>query len=261
MALAAIACGCHDDAPFPPYQVVDGFDDCRVGLTFAECGTDSTADPLLGCEAASERCWWFDGGAVPRSVTMVSACPSDDICCVNDWPFGPGGDAFGAYQLLFAVGTEPWDRQREMSLSVAVDPTLSSPASPTLTCTGALLGEPGVGPCDAVTGVVEYDLDTPAIAFGGAGNYYGWYPVIEIDHGASGELHARACIHRYTDAGQNVCPDAAATCAVSGSVTIDRWPLPATGAVIHLDATFADGSTLLGDGAVQYVEARPSVAP
>jgi hypothetical protein len=257
VALFALA-SCHDESGFPGYSVVDSFDDCRVGAYFASCG-DGAVGPVLGCEPNNGGCWWFDTKSVPREIVGVSSCPADDICCENNWPFADDGEVYSADELFLSMGSQPWDRTREMNLDVVVDPSLPTPAATTVSCTGGLLDEPGAGPCVGSSTASEQALDTPAIAVEGPGNLFGWYPVVEVDETDEGGLGARICLNRYTDthAGK-FCPDSAAECAGSGTITIAAWPLPSsTGAPFHVDATFGNGGTLVVDGVVTSIRPRP----
>ncbi len=253
LALATLglaACGAR-------HSRVDSFDDCHVGLSFADCGGDN--DPVLGCEADDGLCWWFTTGAVPEQVEHVSDCPADDICCHQNWPFA-GDEALGAYELFSALDEAPWDRARAMDLAVAIDPALTAPATPDLTCEGAVVTG---GPCDGVAYVMAYALDTPAIRISGPGGAVGllagWDAVVELDEPAPGQLRARVCVQPYTDVRFNQCEGNTATCATAGTITLDQWPLPsAAGAVLRLDATFAGGARITGDLAITSVRRLPA---
>ncbi len=253
--MAALAVAACDATAGPGHTVVDSFANCHVGMYFADCGGEGA--PVLGCDAErDESCWWFTTGAVPREITLVSDCPPEDVCCHDDWPFAePTG--LGAYRLLFALDRAPWDRTREMNVDVVVDAALVAPATPTLTCEGALPDVNGVGPCGDLEGVIQVELDTPALRFVAPGNYYGWVPTVELDAADGAAPRARVCLHDYTDSWGNDCPDAVATCATGGTVTIDAWPLPAgPGAIVSLDVAFAGGARLLADAEVTYVRER-----
>ena len=265
LALAVLglaSCGGGDgdpvDAAVPDarYSRVDSFDDCHVGLHFADCG-DGPGAPVLGCEADDGDCRWFTTGAVPLEVEHVSDCPPDDICCHQDWPFA-GADGIGAYALFDVLDDAPWDRARAMDLTVTIDPALTAPVTPDLMCEGTVVASAGAGPCETVEGVLAYALDTPAVGVFGPSDFYGWYPVIELDEPTPGQLRARVCAHQFTDVLTNQCDANTAICATSGTITLDQWPLPSTaGAVLRLDATFASGARLTGDVAITTVRTGP----
>lgn len=216
----AVLAACSGDAEDGgcPGGVAPPLSSCVAGELFADCG--GTGAPRLACSTADARCSWFTSACVAEDY-RASSCPADDVCCeANDWPF-PGVDFhYELWARLYAFGRGPWDRTREMNVTVAEDPGLPE-VTRAFRCEGVdAFG--GASPCAAGAtpqlfrlregAIVAFELSTGLVSFGG------WSPFVEIDSAAG---RARVCISRYTDARPIGCPAGSAVCAGSGTITVD----------------------------------------
>jgi hypothetical protein len=217
--------------------------ECFVGAFFSEC--EGPGGTYFACDD-QQGCGWFHG-CVPAGAS-VSPCPTEDTCCVDGLPFA-GDHAYDGTYLLDSYGASPWDRAREMNLTVAFDPALvqeplhfecSGPrAQPqpgrSTQCDGSIVARPFI------------DLrDTLAITFEDK-HLSGWRLWAEVD--LERDL-ARLCVETYTDAYYR-CDgfvEDEIPCAVSGTVVLSALPtadnLDALAGA--LDATLADGSRFVG---------------
>lgn len=190
-------------------------DDCAfVGDGFAECG--GSGDPRLACAGYGD-CKWFLGGCVPASHEP-SPCLVGDACCVDGFPLPLAGDEcdwlFIGEEIRARAGAV-WDRTREANVEVRVDPTLSAPAEPALTCTGAcaptfysVCVPDREGSRRSFTTSAATIDDTPGIRVRWVESFSGSYLSVEILPGPDGTLRARAFTVPYTDAcpSEPVCP-------------------------------------------------------
>jgi len=150
-------------------------------------------------------------------------------------------------KMLYALGTLPWDRTREMSLTVAEDASLTS--SVQVSCTGTGIDFTGT-PCDvAFSWPVMEDTLTVNLRAAYPNLGPGWNLWIEAD---VIDRRARACLWLYTDYYILRCGSGAgATCAVSGDVTLQTLPAPYSdaqqlGGRFDLDFEFSGGLHITG---------------
>lgn len=249
LCLAFLLCGCGDDpstladaappdaVPSPCPGAIPAIEDCFTGAFFAECG--GVEEARLGCHPQTYDCKWFIGGCVADGY-IASTCAPDMICCHADWPYADE-ELFDAdvtlYLGFYALGTEPWDRGREMNVTVAVDPAVGAPPLD-VTCTGTPPSS-GANPCDAPETLyaVRRAADTLIFDIGDAtADFTGWTLGIEIDPETPA---ARACVLPFTDAAPRECPGNTPICATSGTVMITSLTGEPVG--IELDLTFPDG--------------------
>jgi hypothetical protein len=241
------ASGCAGPAP--------AISDCFGGDFFADCnGTGS--QPAFACtETTSSEvgdCRWFANGCVAAGYT-ISSCPSDDLCCCSNWPFQEDVDLTLASDRLYSFGFLPWDRDRNMTMEVAVDGALTA-GTPAYTCTG---DDPVGGPLDTCTWerASARFLDTLVLfnwqdSDGGDGGY--WAIWIEVDHSAPARV-ARLCQYRLASEGFDQCPAVEASCATSGTITLGRIPASAddlAGLPVAVEAMFENGFHLTGSFAL-----------
>jgi hypothetical protein len=154
------------------------------------------------------------------------------------------------YERFHGLGLEPWDLERDMALSVEVDPALAASATD-FACVGPPLDASQNNPCNGWDGQPFLNLAGTLRVTSPNGGVGGWYPWIELTLGADpAAQRARACAHFYTDAIPDQCPmDAVAACAVSGTVTLSAWPIELDTLAdlkVAIDVTFANGLALTG---------------
>lgn len=191
-------------------------DACATGFLFAECG--GALPPAIFCTPDPRPCAWFNGGCPAAGYTRPVECdPADGLCPEPGTGWGP----------------TPWDRARDMGLTVTVDPAFEAPAAPSVVCTcdtPPCLGAAGglcndalaerylfrtpevTDPAAPLTGLVVAFLwaDGPEL-----GLTNDWLWVLEAD---PGEARARVCLFQTGDAGNDGPP----ACATSGEVVLDR---------------------------------------
>ena len=282
LALGCLAaCGCTGGSqePFDPAAACeagrpDDLSSCFIGDDFADC--DGIGDPAFACSPDGDDCRWFVGGCAPSGL-VVSACPPDDVCCSDGWPFPhdtfasqdfPHGDFHVGLQL-YSLGPLPWDAERGARIEVQLDPTLEPLASSSAECTDVpedpyyYFCEEGVVRLVGATlgGTVQLD-DTVSLSVETAGGTASNGLLVEVLPDGTGGHVARACIHPWNDAGDGepMCPayfdgidpatvDPARDCAVSGVVRLSD--IPERGGSIdglagRLELTFADGLHVTG---------------
>lgn len=217
-ALGVAGCSSSVEPPQPDAET------CTMGAFWGDCGCEG--EPKLAC-TDDERgsCRWFVGGCVPVGYE-ASPCKAKDICCVDDWPFEErtGWDTF---KQLYAWGLEPWDTEREMNVSVQVDPrlvveemgwTCPEGGGPAI-CSS----EPRMRRLDD-GGSFSFRLGSEGLSFAGAN------VIIEVlrDPRAT----ARVCMLEYTDRKTPSCQgdllfrgrDPNPVCASDGTLTLSAMP-------------------------------------
>lgn len=131
---AAEACGGSQPA----------LEDCgAIGVYSADCGGDGT--PTFACDPTLGTCRWFSGACVAQGY-VASDCPASDPCChpsgEGTWAFADGMTEDPATTLrelwidIAVIADTPIDPSGSLNLDVAVDPTFTPPAYPTVTCEG-----------------------------------------------------------------------------------------------------------------------------
>jgi len=214
------------DCPDPPPSI----ESCFRGAAFADCVADSGA-ATLGCGPLG--CFWFAGGCLAEGY---------EVGCTPETPPCDGDDEYRCWGFAYQRGADPWDRLREMTLGVDVDPGLQVAQTTVdcLTCSAA---------CSSGDNICAYpDDDVATAGLRGTlivnldpwgGYLWGWLAEIEVDLQAPA---ARFCRIPLTDA---ICsgPDGDPPCAVSGSLVLSGVPsgesdLVGTSGVV--DATFDD---------------------
>jgi hypothetical protein len=214
--------------------------ECFNGGMFSDCGGNGS--PRLGCDDHGV-CRWFSGGCAAVDFA-VSSCPPENICCEDGWPFSDQDLAHGELsQLLLGWGREPWDRWRDMTVDVIVDPEVS--ADEPFSCTGQDTYESfAQTPCTGWTrqSAIAWRADTIVIWPVTEGQE-GWMPVIEIDpSGLEGGPVARVCMFPFTDVVTLTCMrERDRECAATGVVSLSRTPtdLNLDGVVGTVSATFS----------------------
>lgn len=234
LSLVTAACGNHHRETYCPGEA-PSVEECEEGTFFVDCG--GTGPPILACGNGDDpRCAWFPGGCVPQGM-RPSTCDAEDICCHDGFPADGTeleGFPFSEGELdqrandwllrnLWHYGIEPWNRTRDMVLSVAVASEL--PPEPTaLTCTG--FDYPEFVPCIAGTLYVSRLGKLLTVEFSDGG----WGPVAEI-HVDISELHARAYLFPVRDAfSEKECPPPSyETVATRGEIVLNRLPTATEG--------------------------------
>lgn len=197
---------------------------CVSGYAFADCG--GAFPPILWCDpvTALQDCRWFTGG-----------CPSSQYSWPMDCEEQPG--CFDAYPYW---GPEPWDRAREMNLSLRINAAVAAPAAVTVTCA---CGEAPCVPNNQWLCALPAELETghsyevtvspgePAFSLNG---FYTFKIrsapsedlsatvsdlVVEVDTDAEGGPRARACL--FTDR-RRINSDFPTVCAAAGELVLDR---------------------------------------
>lgn len=191
-------------------------DTCYTGALFAECG--GALPPAIFCTAEDRPCLWFTGGCPAAGYTRPVECsPVNTECPEPGTGWGPA----------------PWDRARDMVLSLSVDPAFEAPAAPSVVCTcdtppclGAQHGfcndalaeryffrTPEATEPDAPrNGLVVAHLFADGA---GLGLTPDWHLTLEAD---VERARARMCLFQGRDAGNGGPP----ACARTGEVVFDR---------------------------------------
>ncbi len=226
MYVAACGGGTPDSCPGARPSIAD----CFQGAFFAECGGSGAAK--FAC--TDSDCKWFTGGCVAAEYT-ASDCPADDLCCVDNFPYGSPNAA--ASRAIYGYGRGVWDRSFAMNIPVSIDATLA-PSMPTVMCMGTY---PANGtPCSQGSTPVKSMVATNTLQVRlEATGVEGWNLGIEaIQDPISGSIKARVCELPYTDTFSPMCPATDKTvCAVDGAVSITRWPTT-PGAPTDIGVTF-----------------------
>lgn len=220
---------------------------CVRGDGWRDCG--GTGAPRFACLPEGHDCAWFDGGCVPTSW-IASPCAAEDLCCVDDWAFGP--DAFESLERsvvfgqLERLGLERPDRDALSRVSVVVDPELAVGPSVVLSCTGEtniLCPEPDRrGPPPPPMGIADRSDDTfsawayPPPSFGTV--------LIHVEVDPDDPARALACIALTSDVTTYQCPTTPPPrCADEGTLTVSEMPPPRSGLAsiaLRLEARFGD---------------------
>ncbi len=250
LALAATACGGDQSLAEACGGEQPPLNQCFVGDFVADCGGDST--PVLACASPSGAdCRWFESGCVALGY-QPSDCPNSDICCHADWPFEEL-KPFELERQLFGLGTQPWTRERELTVSVTVDSTLTV-SETTFVCEGTDPERGSNTPCTGWMGVPQARFGGTLVLASPNSGVSGWYPWLELDLEHAGGPMARVCLYTYTDVYTGQCPqDRDASCAVSGTLAINRIPAKGedlSGLLASVDVQFASGFRLSGTVAV-----------
>ncbi len=229
-------------------------DECRVGYFFAECG--GSGDPVFACHGLGD-CRWFLHACVAEGY-VPSVCSSAAVSCNSGSPFDtesflhePPYTQIVAGELG-ALGKQPWDAERDMTLDVTVDPKLLQ-TTPSVVCSGPHTQR---GPCSALLPSVEVAQPQQSslhFAWGGPSPRAGWLLSVEIIDDVQGRLRARVCrvaqpsfdvfeVDGITSAlaGEPVCANA-------GKLVISGFPVesPSVRALAaRVDAVFPDGATI-----------------
>jgi len=212
--------------------------DCYSGLFFAECGGDDTQ--RFACRTDDSTCKWFQGCVAAGYV--ASNCPSQDLCCIYQWPFKDEFDEGVLFSALHGYGTAAWDRSRAMRITVAFDPAISA-GDLVVTCSGSIPTEES--PCAGPEPYSVRLLDTLIVGIGHVDLQPGWVLWAEVDLEATPVAMGRVCKAPATDLQVRMCRSGTdVECAESGSVRLNRAPsspadLP--GLVVMIDVLFADG--------------------
>lgn len=233
----AASCGSANSSPDPSA--------CEFGAFYADCGC--TGSPVFAC-AAGDDCRWFVGGCAPEGY-VPSTCSSEELCCHSDWPYSRMSDPIAPeaiHSQLYAWGIEPWDAEREMNVSVSVDPTVEASGA-TVECDGMSPTSGSV--CEETTeletqtrsgAVVIYFRSKPELAFAG------WDLVLEVSR--SRPAQARLCTLAFTDSHSAQCPMSGVEprCAVSGALELSSDPAAGIDGQLHgrLTSRFDGGGTI-----------------
>ena len=201
-------------------------DGCVVGDDFVDCA--GIGEPRFGCLASGAGCAWFPGGCVP-STYHASPCPSDDLCCLDDWPFPEGlwsaSTGWSLAYVVYGMGSEPVDAGSFAAVDVAIDPAVL-PVEPSLACASAWDDLCPPGPSAPLTALAERGDDTLTVRAVYPG-FFGRELRIEVLPGAP--LRARACARPYTDYRDGAScspPGDAWICADSGTLVVSELPEP-----------------------------------
>lgn len=220
--------------------------ECFKGYFFAECG--GTGSARLAC-SDSDGCYWFASDCAPVGF-VASDCPVDDICCHAGWPFADtqafvDGTVRDLSWKIAALGRSTWDRSRSVVLPVGVDPTLTG--SSTVNCTGGP-SDPGYTPCGATDLLVSVTAGDTLVIKSGESPHprSGWEAWIEIVPDAAGMPRARMCKYFFTDVVGTSCQGFGASCASSGTITVNQWPFNGANLVVAVDVSFDNGLAITG---------------
>jgi len=200
---------------------------CEVrSSTHADCG--GSGAPVFGCDLYSDLdpigCRWFATDCVPAKFE-ASACPNEALCCKGGTPYEGTitGGPLGTRSFLSTYGTTPIPIDWNVSLSVAIDSTVTPATTPMLTCVGHDCGAPtfvsraGRGTFTVETQLAGVDLHLF---------------VIDIVESGSG-LAGRICeVTLSNDDDGFACPNnpsPRAYCALSGTITIVEDPFGVAG--------------------------------
>jgi|GEM_PF-4515997 len=217
-------------------------EDCTRGAIWAECG-GTEGEPVFACSGV---CYWFENGCVAEGYT-ASTCPNEDLCCIEDYPFGEEWHDHAhvqTYISLYAWGTHPWDRTRDRNVAVTLTSLTAAPFA--VECTGVADMR---GPCGSAAelprrsenGVFTAELRSPSVAI-----LY-WTLAIEVTRDDDDRLHARVCRIESTDFSTYTCSTDSPACAIAGTLALSAFPEDATAAAavrMDLSVTFADGATI-----------------
>jgi hypothetical protein len=212
---------------------------CYIGAAFATC---PGAGPSMAYCGPTGGCLWVSNGCpLPDYQAHLPA----DCNCRGDFCWGVEASATMA-SFVGTRGDVPWDRLREMNLSVKIDTTLKpgQPAIHCASCSGGCSTE--ATPCGAKELTIRrYMPGTYFVRFHSKTAFAGWDLEIEADFAAKPHT-ARACRFPFTDAPQ--CKSGQPICATSGSLVLAARPtksdfLKVKGA---FKFTFADGVVIDG---------------
>jgi hypothetical protein len=216
--------------------------ECFRGLAFADCGGDG--DAVRFCRSGPDHdpeCLWFTGGC-PAAEYPDRCVPEDQG---QPWAPCPVVSAFEAF------GQQPWTRDRDMNLTLRVDPTVE-PGEPDVGCAGpcGAEGAPPTWPdgkcwrgtslCAPDDPEAQWDLYGPwrspapddaewslpslvAVRLGRSDGFTGQQLVLELDFERG---TARACAHETSDV-PDLGDSAGPPCADVGEVVVDRVPATA----------------------------------
>jgi hypothetical protein len=251
-ASALALLGCADDR-MP-------LEECTYARYWADCtgNTESTADPVVGCDAATGHCRWFRGGVTARGH-VVSDCPPDDLCC-----HGTGAADITPFESWSPGGAVRAQAQHDVSLLVAgvlgpegaydvavVYDYVGVPDRALVTCTGS---PPGI-PCGIASGPYPYTRrvgDALLFELGGVGPPL---PYLEIEIFPAGGAEARARVYTH-NTGPIDGPDPLCNPGWGGRA------MPLTGGTLHLSTDAVDdlvslhgrfeGVTEMGTFAIEF---------
>jgi hypothetical protein len=182
-------------------------------LLFADCG--GALPPAIFCGPEQAPCLWFSGGCPAAGYGLPVECHGETTC--PSWGLG--------------WGLAPWNRDRDMALTLSVDPALEAPpAAPEVDCaceTPPCL-EPGAAFCDEARAMYEvgFPMDEPpessqrgliVVAVLAEVGGSDWALTLEADPERG---TGRACLFQMSDAENGGPP----VCATAGSATLDRVP-------------------------------------
>lgn len=209
---------------------------CARGEFFAECGGD--LEPTIWCGEGLSQCLWFSGGCPAAGYFQPRNCGGEQYCPTPHVGWGP----------------EPWNRERDMTVSVAIDPAVMAPEAVAMTCTceappciraGNEICDPPEGYEHRYVAIGDAELPNTlnglfAFSISPVGGPFGsTYLAVEVDTAAPDGARARACLVSTSDGGAEHDP----ICAISGALVLDR-------AV----ATTADAASAHGTASLDFAE-------
>lgn len=232
--------------PRPPIE------ECRVGYFYADCGGSSA--PVFACHGHGD-CRFFSRGCVAEGY-VTSLCSAHELGCENGTPFPAQSWLSRApYDTIVSRhlqtwGGVPWDGERDMHVSVAVEPRLAG-AWPELGCRGP---DRERGPCGApMLEVPSAQQSSLRFAFLPPHAAPGWLLAVEVVDSPLGELHARVCKVELADTALESLASLASptelratppVCAIAGDLVLSRFPVEVSRTSelsARLVADFADG--------------------
>lgn len=235
-AAALLLLGCANDAAAPPR--CDGVTnhDCFVGEVFAEC--PGPVQPAAFCSPHGDCLWVSNGCPLPdRPIPLTEDCSCDGPLCIS-------GVTAAMASFFIGWGDQPWDRQREMNLTVS-SPYEGIGGAAAVVCENCIDGcERPNNPCgQTMIYAYQRQMGTHLVRFSAGPGLGGWTLHLEID-GMSSPPRARLCKIPYTDV--PTCSPGTPACAASGEVRLESAPLSETEVHGDFSAAFADGSTISG---------------
>jgi hypothetical protein len=228
-----------DSAPVDCTLVSNSISDCLVGAAFAHCPGSQSPSAFCGVPGS---CIWVSNGCPLSDWTYPLAADCETS------PSAPLELSPTMASFMFAHGTKPWSKDRDMNVTVAVDSSLQSQTSTNVSCS------PCSGPCDTPATPCGAGTDLMAIfntpgtlllRYHSTNAFAGWDLQIEIDP-TSTPMAARACRLQFTDAIS--CTPQEPICADSGTVKFSEAPSSANWPKLHATfrLVFPDGMTITG---------------
>ncbi len=202
---------------------------------------------------AGIACAWFPGGCVPADW-RPSACPADNICCLDNYPY-PRGElsTWTPVEKLSSYGILPWNRTRNMDLTVTVDADVSAPET-ALTCEGF---DDTFNPCENTFATAGRIDDMLYLGF--AGRDWSDFAVSVLVDSRPSPATARSCLHPVVDffPAEECPPWIDIDCGV-GEITVNRMPSSSEGPYnvddirAQVDLVFPAGRRVAGTISVHY---------